>query len=131
VSVALNKVQGITSVNVTLKRGVAHITLAPGNSVSLPQLRSIIKDAGYVTRDAVVTVRGTVTRQNGEYVLDVRGTSTSVRLAADPADPSAFADLRKIGRGGTPVEIVGTIEPPGDGSPKIDTLRMRSVTIDP
>lgn len=130
-SVALNKVQGITSVNVTLKRGIAHLTLAPGNSVSLPQLRRIIKDAGYVAQQAVVTARGTVTRRNGDYVLEVTGTSTSVRLTADPAAPRAAADLFRIVGAGKSVEIVGAIEAPDDAAKKVDTLRVRSITIDP
>lgn len=127
----MNKVQGITSVNVTLKRGVAHMELAAGNAVSLPQLRRIIKDAGYVAREAIVTVRGTVTQQNGDYLLAVTGTSTSVRLTADPAARSAFAELSRIVGGGKPVEIVGTIEAPDDAAKKVDTLRLRSVTVDP
>jgi hypothetical protein len=131
VSVALNKVKGITSVNVTLKRGVAHLALEPGNAVSLPHLRGIIKDAGYVSEDAVVVARGIVTAKNGEYVLEVTGTSTSVRLVPDPAAPDAFAELRKVVRESTRVEIVGTIESPSGTAKKSDTLRMRSFTIDP
>ena len=71
--VALKKMEGITSVNVTLTRGVAHITLKEGNAVSLTRLRRIVKDAGYTTGDADVTVRGDLARRGDELVLDVRG----------------------------------------------------------
>lgn len=127
----MNKVKGITSVNVTLKRGVAHLTLEPGNSVSLPQLRGIIKDAGYTAQGAVVTARGTVAQRDGDYVLDVTGTSTSVRLAPGSAKDDAFAELRKLARGSTRVEIVGTIELPSAGANETDTLRVQAFTINP
>ncbi len=130
-SVALNKVKGVTSVNVTLKRGVAHLTLEPGNSVSLPTLRGIIKDAGYAAQHARVTARGTITRRDGDFVLEVTGTSTSVLLAPDPTAGDAFVELLKIVRGGASVEIVGTIESPAAGAQEMDRLRVQSFTLNP
>ena len=80
-SVALKKVDGVSSVNVTLKRGVAHIALDAGNSVSLPQLRGIIKDAGYTTRDAVVTAT------DARLVRTLPEVSAATLEAADAGHP--------------------------------------------
>ena len=129
---ALKKVDGVSSVNVTLKRGVAHIALDAGNSVSLPQLRGIIKDAGYTTRDAVVTARGTVTQRGGRLVLDVTGTSTSLVLAEDPAAPEAIGAARRAvtASAQVPADVVGTVAAPaGEKNDKQDdTLLVRSFT---
>jgi hypothetical protein len=132
VSVALNKVEGIESVNVRLKRGVAHIGLTAGNSVSLPQLRRIVKAAGYATGDAVVTARGTVTRRNGRLALDVTGTSTSLALAPDPSASDTLEALEKAlaGSGQIQVEAAGTVATPKTAQ-AADILRLRSFTIDP
>ena len=129
-SVALGKVKGIEKVNVTLKRGVAHITLAEGNAVTLPQLRRIIKDAGYVSRDAVVNARGTLLARGNELRLDLSGTSTALRLAADPAHPEVLANLRKAAGGASSVEVSGTISG-ATGDRQEDTVIVRSFTILP
>lgn len=129
-SVALKKIDGISSVNVTLKRGVAHIGLEQGNAVSLPQLRQVIKDAGYATREAVVTARGTVLRRRDRLVLDVTGTSTSLVLAPDPATPAAFTALEtSAAPGQMRVEIVGTVAAPEGDKNQDDTVLLRSFAI--
>ena len=131
-SVALRKVDGIASVNVTLKRGVAHITLEPGNSVSLPQLRRIIKDAGYTSGEAAVTVRGNLTRRTGGLLLEVTGTATTLQVVADPNSSDVVAALERSFHGpGTRAELSGTVPVlRRDGSGQ-DTLRLQSFTIDP
>jgi copper chaperone CopZ len=133
VRVALNKVEGITSVNVTLKRGVASIELKPGNTVSIAQLRKTIKDAGYTTQGAVVTARGTVVSRGQEIVLDVTGTSTRLNLKAEAGQAATLANLRRAAgaSGAVSIEATGTIPPP-EGNPKAtDTLVLRAFTITP
>jgi copper chaperone CopZ len=132
VSVALNKVEGIASVDVTLKRGVAHLVLKPGNTVTLAQLRKIIKDAGYTTGEAVITARGAVVVRGDRLELDVTGTATSLIVAADAADPQPFARLRMSPVGSTlSVEVTGAVAAPAANHKGPDTLLLRSFTITP
>jgi hypothetical protein len=67
----------------------------------------------------------------GDSLLGVTGTSSTVRLGPDPANDDAFAELRKLVRGNTRVEIVGTIESPSAAAKETDTLRVQSFTINP
>ena len=105
-SVALKKVDGVSSVNVTLKRGVAHIAL----------------DAGF----------GLSVLATGALVLDVTGTSTSLVLAEDPAAPEAIGAARRAvtASAQVPADVVGTVAAPaGEKNDKQDdTLLVRSFT---
>lgn len=127
--VALEKVEGVEKVNVTLKRGTAHITFAEGNGVTLAQLRKVIKDAGYTTRDATVTVTGAVTATGKQLTLAVTGTSASLALA--PEKGTSLVDLEKsAARGAQRVSVVGIIPAPAPERPgPDDTLFVRSFTV--
>jgi copper chaperone CopZ len=84
VSVAIKKLDGVESVDVSLEKAAADIRLKPGNAVTLPQLRRIIRQAGYPTRDAQVDARGTILERNGKLTLDLQNGSY-LELAARPA----------------------------------------------
>lgn len=58
VLVAMQKVDGIKSVAVSLNEGVTVLELREGNTVTLAELRTVIKDNGLVSKDANVVARG-------------------------------------------------------------------------
>ena len=74
-SVALKKLDGVESVDVSLEKASADIRLKPGNTITLPQLRRIIREAGYPTKDAQIEARGTVIERNGRPTLDLQNGS--------------------------------------------------------
>jgi copper chaperone CopZ len=88
VSVALKKLDGIESVDVSLERSTADIGLKAGNAITLPQLRRIIRQAGYPTKDAQVVARGTIVERNGKPTLDLQNGSY-LELASKPASAAA------------------------------------------
>jgi len=112
VSVAIHKLDGVESVDVSLKKGTADIRFKPGNKISLPQLRKVIRDTGYPTKDAEVQARGQVVESNGALTFDLLNGST-LAVAARP-------DLRPRG----PIEITGVSrdEPKGH-----ETLTIKAV----
>ena len=87
-SVAIKKLDGVESVDVSLERASADIRLKPGNAITLPQLRRIIRQAGYPTKDAQVEARGTVVERNGKPTLDLQNGSF-LELAAKPTAPAS------------------------------------------
>ncbi len=119
--VAVGKLRGVESVDVTLKRGVAHIRLAAGNRVTLAQVRQIIKEAGYTSREATVAVLGRIERSGGTSILLVSGTGERFRLEQAAGAPAV---LNGAGRPGSTVEITGTVPQPGAGE---TTLRVDAI----
>ena len=83
-SVAVKKLDGVESVEVSLEKASADIRLKPGNNVTLPQLRKIIRQSGYPTKDAQVEARGSVVDRNGKPALDLQNGSF-LDLSAKPA----------------------------------------------
>jgi copper chaperone CopZ len=98
VSVAIKKLDGVESVDVSLEKAAADIRLKPGNAVTLPQLRRIIRQAGYPTRDAQVDARGTILERNGKLTLDLQNGSY-LELAARPArSATGVVDVAGVSR---------------------------------
>jgi copper chaperone CopZ len=58
VRVAIRKLPGVESVDVSLERATADIRLRAGNAITLAQLRQIIKNNGFASKEAIVTVIG-------------------------------------------------------------------------
>jgi copper chaperone CopZ len=88
VSVAVKKLDGVESVEVSLAKAAADIRLEPGNAVTLAQLRRVIRQAGYPTRDATIEARGVIVDRNGKPALDLLNGSF-LELAAKPAIPDS------------------------------------------
>jgi copper chaperone CopZ len=79
VRVAMQKVEGVQSVRVSLKEGLTTVELKPANKVTLAHLRTIIKNSGFVSRNADVVANGIV--RDGQF--EVSGTAE--RLTPSPA----------------------------------------------
>ena len=86
--VAIKKLDGVESVDVSLETATADIRLKAGNAITLPQLRRIIRQSGYPTKDAKVEARGMIIERNGKPTLDLQNGSF-LELAAKPQTPSA------------------------------------------
>jgi copper chaperone CopZ len=98
VSVALKKLDGVESVDVSLEKASADIRLKPGNAMTLPELRRIIRQSGYPTKDARVDARGTFVERNGKPALDLQNGSF-LELAAGPTTPAGgVVDVTGVSR---------------------------------
>jgi len=112
VDVALKKVAGVESVEVSLNKGLATVKLKPGNTVSVPQLWELIHKNGYTPKTTAVSVRGELANVNGAIQLKVSGTKDTLPLAADAKNAAAFGDAsKKIGQ---TVVIQGVMMPAKD-----------------
>lgn len=112
VYVALKKVAGIESVDVSLNKGLATVKLKPGNTVSVPQLWELIHRNGYTPKSTEVSVRGDLANFNGQLQLKVSGTTEILALASNPKIPTAYSEgLTKINQR---VVIRGVMAPAKD-----------------
>jgi copper chaperone CopZ len=81
VRVAIQKVDGVQNVRVSLNDGLTILDLKPGNGVTLANLRQIIKNNGFVSKEASVLARGA---PSGERRFVVSGTNEELALGAAP-----------------------------------------------
>lgn len=99
-SVAVKKLEGVETVDVSLEKASAVVTLKADNTITLPQLRRIIRAIGYPTKDAEITARGRITDQSGKPVLDLLNGST-LELAERPKNaPADTVEITGVSRRG-------------------------------
>ena len=111
-SVAIKKLDGIDSVDVSLEKASAVLTLAADNKVTVPMLRRAIRSNGYPTRDALITARGRLVERDGKPMLDLLN-GTTLELDAPSAD--APADV---------VEVTGTSREREDKVERLTVTRV-------
>ncbi|HJU42068.1 MAG TPA: heavy metal-associated domain-containing protein [Vicinamibacterales bacterium] len=76
----MRKVEGVTQVQVSLKQGLTTLELQPGNTVTVEQLRTIIKNNGFVSKEADIIARGRIVGSR----FEVQGTREMLTPAGPP-----------------------------------------------
>lgn len=117
-SVALKKVEGVESVNVSLNEGLATIRLREGNKATVEQLRHVVRKNGFTPKESTVTVVGKVIERNGKPALEVNGPDVVLLLTGD------VAELSK--RMGKRVVVSGVVPAPGNNEP--ETIEVKTIS---
>ena len=125
VKVAVQKVDGVESVQLSLERAEADIRLKPENRVSLDQFRRIVKGNGFEPREAKVTVSGSVRNAGGRLTCEVPGTAVPLVISADGSAAAAYKQLESSAAGSATVEITGTVERLPDGRDSLSIVSVR------
>jgi copper chaperone CopZ len=129
VRLGILKVDGVESSEVSLERAAAVIRLRPGNRVRLPQFRKIVKDNGFVPKEAVVTAAGTLVDRGGQPALAVANTDEVWLITRDPGgDPARAAAHAEVVKrlkamAGNRVEVTGVVAPPAGDAPEQIMIR--------
>jgi hypothetical protein len=74
----MRKVPGVAQVRVSLKDGLTILDLKPGNPVTLMELRQIIRNNGFVPKEAIVSARGSALN---DTTFVVSGTNERLTLS--------------------------------------------------
>jgi hypothetical protein len=77
----MQKVEDVQAVRVSLNDGLTILDLKPGNVVTLEKLRQIIKNNGFVSKEATLIARGTA---NGPRSFIISGTNERLPLSGPP-----------------------------------------------
>jgi hypothetical protein len=78
----MKKVPAVIQVRVSLNDGLTILDLKPGNTTTLAELRQIIKNNGFVSKQATAVARGRPTTDQNVFVVE--GTSEQLQLSASP-----------------------------------------------
>jgi len=90
----MQKVKGIDKVRVSLNDGLTILDLTPGNTVKLSELRQVIKNNGFVSNEAQVTVRGSVSSVNGQSMFAVAGSGEQFTFVGSAPQPDSIVEIR-------------------------------------
>jgi hypothetical protein len=119
VSVALRKIIGVESAQVSLNRGLVTIQLKPGNSIAMEQIRKAVASQGFSPRDARVTAIGKLSKRNGKFLFSVTGTQDLYQVMPTPHAPAGNWPREK------PVMIRGMIPAGAKGPAAMQILSVR------
>ena len=108
-SVSIRKIPGVESVNVSLKQGLVSITLKPGNTVTLEQVRKAIKNDAFAPKEARVVAVGELATAGGKLQFKIARTNEVF-----PVEPAPHALWRK--QTGKPLLVNGIISEPTNRS---------------
>jgi len=123
VRVSLKSVNGVEQVDVSLNKGLATVTLKPGNSVTMQQLQQAIIKNGFTTKQSTVTASGTLLNEGGTLKLKVSGSNEVYTLTPEPqARP---IDARQMS--GKAVTVDGVVPEAAKGKTP-DTIQFASIS---
>jgi copper chaperone CopZ len=112
VDVALKKVPGVDSVDVSLNKGLATVKLKPGNTVSVPRFWKLLHEKGYTPKTTTVSVRGELAGGQGRLQLKISGTKEILDLTPDPKNAASYRAAAE--KAGQTVVIEGVMVPGKD-----------------
>lgn len=95
VNVALTKLAGVDTVEVSLTRALATVRLKPGNDVSLAQMVRLVREKGYTIPTVSIAASGLPAKSANRWVLKVPSSGERIELLEDPQNPSAYAALAR------------------------------------
>lgn len=99
---ALKDIAGVNEVQVSLSKGDAVVTFAPGNSVRYEQLQRAIEKNGFALKGATLVADGTIVASGSGYELQISGSGDRLRLEA--GNTAAITAL-----GGKNAEVTGDV----------------------
>jgi hypothetical protein len=82
VSVAVKKIPGVETVNVSLNQGLVSIKLVPGNKVRMDQIRKAILDDAFTPKNANIVAIGKLVSEEGKLQFKVAVTNESFPVAS-------------------------------------------------
>lgn len=103
--VAVEKLDGVESAEVSLNEGRVRVRFAPQTGVTIAELRRTIRNQGFSPQEATLTVSARMERRNGAMVAVVPGSGASYIVAAE-----ADVQTRLSAAAGSEVVLEGRIE---------------------
>ena len=122
----MQKVTGVSSVRVSLNEGLTVLDLKPGNTVTLARLREVIRNNGFVTKEAQVVAVVSAVASASELSLEVAGTRErfSVRAATNDQRQRANELRANTKAGPGPLLVTGVVD---ITNPKAMTMTVSAV----
>ena len=106
--VALQKIEGVSAVTVSLNDGAVTLRFIPDNRVTIERIREAIRTNGFAPREAEIRVAGRVIVRGDSLLLVVRETNESYVLEDIPGAAGRRAEIRR-GLVGTRVVVGGQV----------------------
>jgi mercuric ion binding protein len=126
----LKSLEGLESVNVSLKKGLAEIHLKKENSLDLSKIKVIVRDSGYLLKGIEISAIGYVVIEEDNFLFNIEGNPGKFYLFERKhiqgrhyregsfimLNTRVKDDLIKFHEDKTPIKITGPVHEHPDGS---------------
>lgn len=120
---SLRQLDGVSEVQVSLNEARGTITLRPGNTVTLMEIREVIRQGGFKPMAATVRVAGTLKGEDGRLVLRTES-GHEYRLGVSGDAQGLDKRLRELSQG---ERVLVTAQVPA-GKGRVERLQVHDVT---
>ncbi len=120
---AIQEIDVVEVVEVSQNKGLATVTMRPGNAMPIEQMWQTVSKNGFTPKETNVAVRGELVQVGGKLQVKVSGSNRSYALIADPKVPRALDEAK--GLSGKTVTIKGSLNPGKDLSAALPLLVRR------
>ena len=118
--VAIKKIEGVKSVEVSLNQGLARVYLKSGNKVTINNIRNAVETRGFTPREARIKVKGKIIETDGQHELQVTGTQDKFKIKCSGTEGNHEISIEKNG----PVVMEGVILPSPEKEAKLVTFEV-------
>ncbi len=126
--VAVQKLPGVSSVEVSLEAGVATIRFEAGARPPIAQVARAIRDNGFTPKEATLRIRGRVVEEGGQLFLQVPN-SGRYPLRGGTGAVVSTDRLRQVV--GSRVEVVGRVAEGAAETEGLPPLEVLELTLQP
>ena len=106
--VAIEKIEGVTSVSVSLNEGMTTIQFAASNSVRIEQIREVIRKNGFTPKEAEIKVAGLLNVRGDTLALASPGVDEPLLLQDFPGTSQPISALRQLSPNAT-ITVAGQV----------------------
>jgi hypothetical protein len=107
----MQKVPGVTTVKVSLNDGLTILDFAANNTVTLAQLRQVIRNNGFVTKEAKVIAAGSLAVLNGTITFEMIRSKERITVISGAGSNSLDAIRARLkGSERLDVEVNATVD---------------------
>ncbi len=126
----LKPLEGLESLNISLKKGLVELTFKEDNNLDISKLKTIVKDAGYTQKGVEISGFGYIKKEAENFLFHIKGNTGKFYLLdidhiqKEYQDDKSIVNLNKelkekfdklfVDR--TLIKIIGAIHPHADGS---------------
>lgn len=125
----LKSLEGIKSLDISLKKGIAKLVFKEDNNVDLTKIKTMVKNAGYTLRSITLTASGTIHKEKDYFFFDIKGNQNKLYIfdeytqeelkekpLAIPLNEEFKKRLEEFFKDKTLLRITGTVHSHPDGS---------------
>lgn len=92
----LKSLEGIESLNISIKQGTSELKFKENNNVDLAKIKTMVKDAGYTLKSMTITAAGTIHKEENNFIFKIKGNLNKLYIFDEHSQQEVKGDYQGI-----------------------------------